>query len=1228
MDGLYNADLLKLRRSEETKTPRRYLIFSETEGNWVSLPNIALGMSVADFINFAKLENATLDNQTIVFLWLIDRIGIDPIPQDLMLQIRAAIAENITDDNYHDWVRRTYLSYLRLDQEKLDLLQEDLNIFEGVQPLPVTKPELDRITLGGIVGVDSLAGLDLLNESIVSPELPIIIFIDLNGEATVKLYEPPVGQSKPDFQNLVSGLSETQQRNTVYFFSTQRPFKISFGPPNAPTRTPEDTYVPKPNELTFTVLDRDQETLVARRLIESHTPLRMEALYTREVTSTINIVGMALQPSLFLTTILANGRIARYLYIDETREPFLERSRYTLNYRRPFNNEPFKEVNYNMSLVGLQSIASQNLTISYRGQNEQTVAQDDIPYIALTLKTPNEETRDYFIPHLVDLFSYIFQEQAQIEPVLTTWAGSVPTSGNITPRTSTGLSVSSRLSGMSVGRRKIFTLKRVAGDLFATNYAKQCTPDKQPDLIPEDRINNWTSQRFFHGGQWHNRMVVPLPSLQNPKYWIGCPNDEYPFPGVKDNVLSNAEEFPVIPCCYAIDQNVPEKRLWKYLNNQAVEQKAKGTHVLVGSSLLEYRRFGIAPTNISTVLQQIMGEKASFVRYGTVISPNSFFHAILIATNNPEYVALQSDAEREAFVLAFRRGLRARFSGLDKIYTNVAAQELYDLTENQIIDEICGETQEGLKVAIYADPKRLYRLLEAIFGIRIFMFEITKADGEGFALPRCRFYSLYEAPDDRNVVMVLIHHGATVNRSIEFAQCELIGYGEGASLLFHSSFTQPLLNIIKACQNNSTVRVGNVPVGPPSTYTVHTINEYFDPNVSFNTPEVKITAQELDSAGKGSGVWLSIGDAQVCLITPPFSPLNLPRKAMSVNTTQGQNAMIQLLSKSGIKPVSPRGGSPSGGPPEGGLWFVFNNQARIYLPGVTEPQEGLEKLLLIDAKKPSEVDLKIVKVRKTEREASLMVQLVIYLYILYAFTNNFNETDPAGVPGFWRDHTFVEPGEYDWTVGRLLPIAEELNGVFALLSIEMPTLVPPPGAKIRFQSQNLSNRMQNTLTIWALSHRGDRITIPEYLDNYYHNESNFIQRPNQRIFLNWDDYQGWLRYVGSEIVKIHDKISINDNVRDEPFLYRNSPDNKIWLIQNVSDGDWLRAVAVGVKWRQSKINEGYRTPPYANTSLPIFNTYNLDTNGRIQISGVYNKDAISILVYEQGTVAALIDLSV
>ncbi len=138
---------------------------------------------------------------------------------------------------------------------------------------------------------------------------------------------------------------------------------------------------------------------------------------------------------------------------------------------------------------------------------------------------------------------------------------------------------------------------------------------------------------------------------------------------------------------------------------------------------------------------------------------------------------------------------------------------------------------------------------------------------------------------------------------------------------------------------------------------------------------------------------------------------------------------------------------------------------------------------------------------------------------------------------------------------------------------------------------------------------------PTGIENYYASSRDFQQQTFVSVFVGKVEVKKWLDSIttNAQMHQIHQKgITATLALSTEPFIFKDSNDNKIYHIQNVLGGSKMRALNVGRMWQTQKRNGGWLTPPttseyphiiYGNTIdglMVLENNLNLRSRVRFQ----------------------------
>ena len=178
-------------------------------------------------------------------------------------------------------------------------------------------------------------------------------------------------------------------------------------------------------------------------------------------------------------------------------------------------------------------------------------------------------------------------------------------------------------------------LKYQVPGLFIEEYPKSCT--NQPTIISDAEAKTTTHQVMrFPNDADAERNNLPVHNYI-------CTHEKFKYPGLRENLLPNKNNYSCLPCCYTIDQfDKRSSRLNNYIATGTCARAAQnvGTNTNTTLKILGESAFGKCPSNIANMLLTIYGRE--LLRMGVAKSPDSFLYCIAtaLAVSKPdEYVA-------------------------------------------------------------------------------------------------------------------------------------------------------------------------------------------------------------------------------------------------------------------------------------------------------------------------------------------------------------------------------------------------------------------------------------------------------------------------------------------------------------------------------------------------------------------------------------------------------------
>jgi hypothetical protein len=211
--------------------------------------------------------------------------------------------------------------------------------------------------------------------------------------------------------------------------------------------------------------------------------------------------------------------------------------------------------------------------------------------------------------------------------------------------------------------------------IFVANYSRFCP--HLPTPVTSD----------FHGAAEGS---IEFPKGSGQRYI--CTDPEYRYPGVRENKLSNSEEYPYVPCCFKTDQRAKPK-FRAYYSGDA-EHRVQ-IRMITTTKPLNPGFFGILPKELTDIFHSI-DANYTYLRHGVVHGPGSFLTCLNACTNK-----------------------------------NVSRSRLAVLANAALCSqENPGKQVEDIVVAVedeetYLSPRLYVRLLEEVFKVNIYVFDIT-----------------------------------------------------------------------------------------------------------------------------------------------------------------------------------------------------------------------------------------------------------------------------------------------------------------------------------------------------------------------------------------------------------------------------------------------------------------------------------------------------------------------
>lgn len=259
---------------------------------------------------------------------------------------------------------------------------------------------------------------------------------------------------------------------------------------------------------------------------------------------------------------------------------------------------------------------------------------------------------------------------------------------------------------------KKITLKDIYPQIFISGYARFCQP-VAPSIITQDEYEDDLKSGI-------DAMIYPRNEEEGPQDYYSCKTDtKYKYVGIKENSLSNKDQFRFLPCCFEKDQKTGDKLRYKYENYKEDEDESGFKLLIKSKKILQEKQYGYLPQNIAYTFtisnEDSLTGKSRFLRTGIKKSENSALYCIKKALDLDESI----------------NDMRKTISKVIK--NNLASQ--YGLKPKEI--------ENILKQNLNIDPELFLEILENVFKVNIILFCRNRISNKDGSMCKPKFKKFY-----------------------------------------------------------------------------------------------------------------------------------------------------------------------------------------------------------------------------------------------------------------------------------------------------------------------------------------------------------------------------------------------------------------------------------------------------------------------------------------------------
>lgn len=1043
-------------------------------------------------------------------------------------------------------------------------------------------------------------GVILFDNSKPSYDIPYIKY-NGNGKANrlelFKLYRGTTDETIPNYKLIIPPPSQTGKENSLYFTAWSGKGTLE--------KVTRESYMNGEYNVTDNILTvkMTAEPEVKEKLIkdlEDSLSLSVDNLMETAISGEFYLYDLDVNDIYLVDMILNTVLMNTYLFVKETNTPFAEKKKLKIYYKSSTGSIEDEEktsegyisnpASVSISLTQNRATGGEMVTVMMEDGPTKFQLPPDLPYVKVQItQAESLDVANRFVTIFSRLMNYYKQMEEETKRLFKYYIPeidlpTVPSEVSEPSAKPLEKKISTKVKRKTSGVTALDRLKNVAPDLFMKGYARICQRSQhQPVYIPDDEVAEWKNQTFLYkNNKVMNRQVMKFPP-DNPKWNFGCPNNSFPFPGVKsNNTLPNKEQYPCVPCCYKDNQMIPgtedklakeEKCTKKKAKKKAGEKiVAKSGHKIKTNKILSPGGFGFLPTSIEDLVSKYSSQSISVLRMGTYHTPNSLLHCISNAIPDPNYLKLQTPEQKEAYVVQIRKIIS------QQVIPELMKQELYDFGDHEIREEL-----ENPKV--FMDPNLFYRAIEQTYNINIYVFSSPDrndlASTGSLQLPRFKLFHARSPRPDRRAVLIYRTTGSESD-SLAYPQCELIVDRNESTNKTVTNFGKDMNSLLHNATMtiNRTITWEIVDQERELTQIMGRENIYSRINYYILLNQLP-TKQIIDGYGKTRAFVMSVGEEEMTVITPSTQPENLPRGEV---TRIGGKIVTQIFGEPTSVTFSQEGVD--------GFWYkVLDLENGIYVP--VKPTELYSDKPVGPNNPLVEEGVEVVgRIRKIRRDLETILQIIRWLFLVSKLTvpEFFNQYSIIGKSGT-RDSATVYNLE---KVGLKLPQIFTVEEGIKYLGEVAPTLIYSD--RIFLYNQRFFDGVVYHLSKYDKERKPEKPKIPKLIYRSDINEEDFKQQKRVAIFTSERDMRTWLESFDALSFKnivIENKLDSGYALRSEPYLYT-APDEKIYLIQNVIGGDKLKVINIAYNWYVHKINIGYRASEFPDPdNIPVHVIYQI-----------------------------------
>ena len=682
-----------------------------------------------------------------------------------------------------------------------------------------------------------------------------------------------------------------------------------------------------------------------------------------------------------------------------------------------------------------------------------------------------------------------------------------------------------------------------------------CQNIKQPIIIDDDEIDSWTKMTVKGKPRTVAEFPPPREGVKKMFNYV-CPNDDYSHPTLTENKFSeNREQYPMLPCCGNEDRYTEyvkygTGKISEYYKPRESYQKYR---IVSNKNPIKETYFGWLPTvirshldmssNISDYIQNInkllrnkrqRDEESSakttggdaedeteegvstlslFMRYSVGQESDSFISCVLHAVGSEER---PMDVRRK----------------MSELNLSLYAQENLHLTDDGLREQI---------LTGYIDPLLLYRGLEELYDVNIFMFDNRTNE---ILLPYFKVSHIRNLRQGRKCVLIWYYPAKKVSELI----VKLEGFGKNNKRNAQKVFDEEvgkrmhitMQKIYSAWMENFYLNIlsaldwGSAKNGLKSSWT--------------------FVSQKLDQNKKCRGFTVRNREGNspsLVVYTPPTQPLNLPTDNFDTTLRTTYTIAVAFIGKDAYSKTND------------GVWFsVLEIDEMLFVPisdadSIDLPMSKTVSPVVYNehVKQILENDNNMTKV------SSDIVNLIWWLFLI----ENNKRITVDNWKKWWEKNTKLEKDinvSYSY-VEKLALVSSSEEGIEYSHKF-YPEIFKDGKIYVTEKSKYSIGKLLEQKT---RENSGLTLPIPTFISKKYSNEKDFGNN-YCKVFLSRNNLDDWVSAV-SNIKNYKNFVSTIDEIPNNEISYIKYRTH-IYIVQR--ENSTREAVYNSYQFSKSKIN--------------------------------------------------------